>query len=182
MITVSQIQEAFGAEEDLGRVFIREARADDREALRDMFDRSSRETIYFRFHIPWPTVPDWAIDLLVDGAGMGRRVIVAVAGAKIVGHAMYVIDERDGREAEVAVVVEDGRRSSGVGRRLMSEIADDARRAGVETLTCVTLGDNYRLLSIARRAFPGSRTSYVGGECRIRAPLTKNEGVSERRP
>jgi hypothetical protein len=33
-----------------------------------MFARCSQETIYLRFHVAWPTVPEWAIGLLV-GAG-----------------------------------------------------------------------------------------------------------------
>ena len=181
----NRTQATFGVEDGYRRGFaspggvdlVRETMPGDAGKLRRMFARCSRETIYFRFHTPWPTVPEWAIELLV-GAGeaeRNRQAIVAVAGTEIAGHAMYVRDERDEREAEVAAVVEDGQRSSGVGRILLSEIAREARRAGVETLTCTTLGNNYRLLSTVRRAFPGSRTSYVGGECRIRVPLTRLE-------
>jgi hypothetical protein len=39
-----------------------------------------------RFHMAWPTVPEWAIDLLA-GSGDGDRdgrAIVAVAGTEIV--------------------------------------------------------------------------------------------------
>jgi GNAT superfamily N-acetyltransferase len=151
----------------------REAVPEDADRLRRMFARCSRETIYLRFHASWPTVPEWAIGLLLAGAESGRdgRSIVAVAGTEIAGQAMYVRDPRDGREAEVAAVVEDRHQSGGVGRLLLSEIAAEARRAGFETLTCTTLGDNYRLLSIVSRLFPGSRTSYAGGECSIRVPL-----------
>jgi GNAT superfamily N-acetyltransferase len=53
---------------------------------------------------------------------------VAVAGTEIAGQAMYVRDPRDGREAEVAAVVEDRHQSGGVGRLLLSEIAAEARR------------------------------------------------------
>lgn len=154
---------------------VREATLDDTGRLRDMLARCSRQTIYLRFYVAWPTVPGWAIELLAgagDIQGEGRAV-VAVEGEKIIGHAMYVKDPSDDREAEVAVVVEDGWQSSGVGRLLVSEITGEARRTGVEVLTCTTLGENYRLQDLVRRAFPGSRASYADGACSIRMPLTR---------
>ncbi len=166
-------------------ILIREVRPEDAGRLREMFARCSQETIYLRFHLPRPTVPEWAIELLA-GVGDTHRdgwAIVAVDGTEIVGHAMYVRDQGDGREAEVAVVVEDGRQSSGVGRLLLSEIAGEARRAGVEAFTCTMLGVNYRLQAIVRRSFPGSRMSYASGACSIRAPLvmpTTEEKASNR--
>jgi hypothetical protein len=74
------------------------------------------------------------------------------------------------------VIVEDGRRSSGVGRLLLSEIAGEARRTGVEVLTCTALGDNYRLLEVARRVFPNVRLSFSGGACYMRLPLGRHGG------
>ena len=158
-------------------VLLREAVPEDTSGLQSMFVRCSRETIYLRFHMAWPTVPGWAVELLVGAGFVDRdsRAIVAVEGENIVGHAMYVKEQAEAREAEVAVIVEDGRNSSGVGRLLLSRITEEARRAGVEVLTCTTLGDNYRLLSIVRRAFPESHTSYADGTCSIRVPLTPPE-------
>jgi hypothetical protein len=62
------------------------------ERLRRMFARCSAETIYCRFHLPLPIVPEALADLLV-GAGRdsrGGRLVVAAHGDKIVGHAMLV--------------------------------------------------------------------------------------------
>ncbi|HEY6750315.1 MAG TPA: GNAT family N-acetyltransferase [Rubrobacteraceae bacterium] len=168
----------FGGGNDHRRVSVREMRPEDAGGLRRMFARCSQETIYLRFHMAWPTVPEWAIGLLVGAGDVDRdgQAIVAVAGTEIVGHAMYVKDRSDDREAEVAVIVEDGRRSSGVGRLLLSEIAGEARRTGVEVLTCTALGDNYRLLEVARRVFPNVRLSFSGGSCYIRLPLGRHGG------
>lgn len=160
------------------RVSVREVRPEDSGKLRRMFARCSRETIYLRFHMAWPTIPEWMIGLLVgaEDGDHGVRSIVAVAGTEIVGHAMYVKDRSDDREAEIAVVVEDGRRSSGVGRLLLSEIAREARRADVEMLTCTTLGENYRIQQIVRRVFPHVRLSFSGGACYMRLPLVRRGG------
>lgn len=163
---------------DGDEVLVRETVPEDARGLQETFVRCSRETIYLRFHMAWLTVPEWAIELLMGAGDIDRdgRAIVALEGEKIVGHAMYVKDSEDDREAEVAVIVEDGRQSGGVGRLLLSRITREARRVGVEVLTCTTLGNNYRLLSIVRRAFPGSRTSYADGACKVRIPLKRPEG------
>ena len=155
-----------------GEVLVREANPEDAEGLRGMFARCSRETIYLRFHLPAPTVPEGTIRLLLTAAERGGA-LVAVDGGEIVGHAMYAREGEDYRkEAEAAVVVEDGRRSGGLGALLLLRIAEEARGSGVETLTCTTLGDNYRLLRLVRRVFPAARTSYAGGTCSIRVPLS----------
>ena len=154
-----------------GEILVREAYPEDAEGLRRMFARCSQETIYLRFHLPAPTVPESAVGLLAGPASHGGSTLIAVGGGEIFGHAMYARDEKDGREAEAAVVVEDGQRSRGLGALLLQQIAREARRSGVETLTCVTLGDNYRLLRLLRRVFPGAHTSYAGGACSIRVPL-----------
>lgn len=155
-----------------GEVLVRGAHPEDADGLRRMFARCSRETIYLRFHLPAPSLPESLIGLLVKAAERGGGALVAVDGGEIVGHAMYARDGEDDREAEAAVVVEDGGRSRGLGELLLLEIAEEARRSGVETLTCATLGDNYRLLRLVRRIFPSARTSYAGGACSIRVPLS----------
>jgi GNAT superfamily N-acetyltransferase len=154
---------------DGGEVLVREATPGDAEGLRGMFARCSPETIYLRFQLPVPTVPEWAIGLLVGAAERGGRAIVALVGGEIVGHAMYARYDEDGREAEVAVVVEDGWRSLGLGALLLSEIAEGARRDAVEALTCTTLGENRGILELVRRVLPNARTSFGGGACVIRA-------------
>lgn len=164
-------------------ILVREAHPEDTQGLRRMFARCSRETIYLRFHLPAPTVPESTIGLLAGAASHRGGTLIAVGGGEIFGHAMYARDEKDDREAEAAVVVEDGQRSRGLGALLLQEIAREARRSGVETLTCVTLGDNYRLLRLLRRVFPGAHTSYAGGACSIRVPLSAartGQGDAER--
>jgi GNAT superfamily N-acetyltransferase len=162
---------------DGGEVLVREAVMDDAEGLRRMFERCSQKTVYQRFHTPWTRVPSWAVALLVGTAERDGGTLVASEGGEIVGHAMFVIGAENNREAEVAVVVEDGRRSVGLGGLLLREIAEEAREAGVEVLTCATLGDNYRLLELVRRTFPNVLTSYSGGACSIRVPLAGDEPV-----
>ena len=85
---------------------IRVAAPRDAERLRGMFSRASSETIYRRFHMPYPNVPGWMLALMLDADHPDKEALVAVAEGEIVGHAMCV-RLGDGSEAEVAIIVED---------------------------------------------------------------------------
>src|SRR5215211_8761546 len=119
----------------------------DSEKLRGMFSRTSSETIYRRFHLPYPEVPEWMIALML-GADHHIEALVAVTEEKVVGHAMYV-RLGDGTEAELAIIVEDEWQSKGVGKSLLSELAQRARLRGVEIFTGEVLATNRPMLGLA---------------------------------
>ena len=154
-----------------GGVVIRRATHDDADGLRAMFVRSSARTIYLRFHLPYRVVPEPLIERLCGTNGRGGGAFVAVSGDKIVGHVMYAMEECNQSEAEVALVVEDGRQGSGLGKRLLTVASEEARRAGVDALTCFTLRENRRVLDLARGALPGVHARCADGTLRIRVPL-----------
>jgi hypothetical protein len=79
-----------------------------------------------------------------------------------------VKDPSDGREAEVAVVVEEARRSRVMDRLLLLGIAGEVRRVDVEMFTCTTPQVNYQAHAIVSQR----SKSHVGGTCSIRVPLT----------
>ena len=148
----------------------------DAERLGQMFSRCSAETIFYRFHLPFPRVPREMLERLVNVDSHLGSAIVAEVDGEIVGHAMYAGEAEGDREAEVAVVVEDGRSSGGVGRRLLAGIRQEAVRAGIDTLLCTTLADNLRIQEVARRTFPGARITFSGGVCDMRLPLGQSTG------
>jgi GNAT superfamily N-acetyltransferase len=150
--------------EDGRAVLIRPASSGDADSLRAMFARLSPETIYRRFHSPFPRVPEWAVARFLEGG----EVLVAVAGEEMVGHAMGV-RSADGREAEIAVLVEDAWQSAGVGKLLLSGLAAEARKRGVEVLTCEALGENLRVLDLVNSLFSEVGYAVAGGARLIRA-------------
>jgi GNAT superfamily N-acetyltransferase len=150
-----------------GSVSVRGLSAGDEDGLRAMFRRLSRETIYRRFLMPYPRVPEsLAVHLARHTDG---RSLVAVGGGGIVGHAMYAGETGD--EAEVAIVVEDGWQSRGVGKRLLAELARRAAGRGVETFTGVALGENRRVLDLVDAVFAGAGYEIRAGSYDIHMPL-----------
>jgi len=136
---------------DVRAVSIRVATPDDKENLRRMFSRLSSKSIYRRFHLPYRRVPEQMLNLMLD-VDHHKESLLAVAEEEIVGHAMYVKLANSG-DAEVAFVVEDEWQSKGVGKLLLSEIAEKARRRDIETFTGQVLGENRRVLGLLNAVF-----------------------------
>jgi GNAT superfamily N-acetyltransferase len=163
-----------GQEPRIGtQVSIRVAAPRDAEGLRAMFSRVSPETIYRRFHVPYPDVPERTLALMSGVEDQhDKESLVAVAGGEIVGHAMYA-RLGDGGEAEMAIIVEDAWQSKGVGKLLLSELAERARLRGVESFTGEVLGENRRMLGLAATMFAGTRYAIRDGVYHVRMPLGK---------
>ena len=138
---------------DARAVSIRPATPNDKEKLRKMLSRLSSKTIYRRFHLVYPRVPERMLDLMLDVDHYDKQSLFAVAeNDEIVGHAMYA-KLADSGDAEVAFVVEDEWQSKGVGKVLLAEIAEKARLRGVETFSGQVLGENRRVLGLLDAVF-----------------------------
>jgi acetyltransferase len=152
------------------QAYIRIATSSDGEKLRAMFARSSQKTIYRRFHIPYPEVPDWMVTLMLQADHHDKESLVAVAEEKIVGHAMYAREGDDG-EAEMAILVEDEWQSRGIGKSLLSELEERARPRGIGVFVGEVLGENRPMLGLAARSFAGTGYAIEGGVYQVRMPL-----------
>lgn len=154
-------------------VLVRPVSPGDEEGLGEMLSRLSQESIYLRFHAPYPRVPGWAAVSFADANRPDGESLVAVADGEIVGHAMYV---RQGEEeAEFAVVVEDRWQARGVGKRLLRVLAASASDRGVETIPGAVLGENRRMLGLVRSTFAGVGYAIGDGAYQMKVPLRTPE-------
>ena len=155
---------------DVHAVSIRVATADDKEKLRRMFSRLSSKSIYRRFHLPYSEVPEQTLALILDIDHRDKKSLVALAEEEIIAHVMYV---RLGasRDAEVAFVVEEGWQSKGVGKLLLTHIAEEALLRGVDTFTGEVLGENRRVLSLLNAVFADVEYVIRDGLYHFRVPL-----------
>jgi L-amino acid N-acyltransferase YncA len=129
---------------------------EDRALLYRMWPRLSRDTVYRRFHAPVRTLPDEAVRHLVTVDHDSREAVVAVVGGEVVGVARYDRSPTDPATAEFAIVVEDAWQGAGLGRQLLVELIELARRRGVHTLTASVQRDNDRVIGLIRHLLPGS--------------------------
>jgi GNAT superfamily N-acetyltransferase len=151
-------------------VLVRSASQEDEEGLRRMLSRLSRETVHLRFHAPLPRAPEWAVAMFMNSDRRYGESLVAVAGGEVVGHAMYARQD-GGDTAEFAIVVEDRCQARGIGKLLLSALAESAGREGIKCFTGAVLGENRRMFGLLRSAFDRIGYAMEDGAYVVSAPL-----------
>jgi len=96
--------------------------------------------------------------------------LVAVSDEEVVGHAMYVRED-GGDSAEFAIVVEDRCQEKGLGKLLLSALAEKAGREGVKSFTGAVLKENRRMFGLVRSVFEKVAYAIEDGDYAISAPL-----------
>jgi GNAT superfamily N-acetyltransferase len=150
---------------------LRELHAGDEDALRRLFYRLSPETVRLRFLQPVATPSERVLHYLADVDHDRRQALAAVFDGELVGVARYDRLREDPDKAEVAVVVEDAWQGRGVGKVLLDALAKDARAHGVVSLLGTVMGENRRMLAVAKRLAPQSRARIDHGEWEVETPL-----------
>jgi GNAT superfamily N-acetyltransferase len=107
-------------------------RSGERAPVLEVFDGLSDRSRRLRFLGAKPRLLESDVRHLVDVGCCGREAVVAIdptTGATV-GLARFVRDE-DAPEAEVAFEVVDAWQGNGIGKRLLAELADQAREQGI---------------------------------------------------
>jgi ribosomal protein S18 acetylase RimI-like enzyme len=140
---------------------IRALRDGDTETVSALFTRLGDRSRERRFCGAKPRLSDIELATLAR-VDRDRHVLVGYVDGdpEPAGIARLV---RDGDSAEIAFAVADAHQSRGIGSVLASELAADARAAGITHLTATVCGDNPRVIALLKRL--GSlQMSWRGGE------------------
>jgi GNAT superfamily N-acetyltransferase len=143
------------------------ATRDDVGAVRALHERCSPQTLERRFHVPVSHVPERLVRALVEPE-QGWS-IVAEQHDEVIGHG--VAGELSAVQVEVGLLVDDAFQGTGVGTRLMRDLADLAAERGYRSMLCSVEPDNESVLPTVRRAGLDCVTSYVDGVLEIDVPL-----------
>jgi GNAT superfamily N-acetyltransferase len=139
----------------------------DLEQVTAMHRRCSPETLHRRFHVPLPAVPERLVRrLLAPGTGWS---LLAEQYGEVVGLASA--GPLSDSELEVGLIVEDAHQGTGVGSRLLRDVAAEARTRGYAGIVCVTQPDNESMLRTVRRAGLEGSTRRTDGVVEIAIPL-----------
>jgi RimJ/RimL family protein N-acetyltransferase len=135
------------------RVRLREIRPDDRDEVRQAFDRLSGESRYMRFMSsmkePSPRLLERTVNPQERELGLVAEVD-AGDGIDIVAGARYYI-LADGETCEFAVTVADEWQRVGLASRMMRELIEGARARGLKHMEGFVLAGNGGMLNLARR-------------------------------
>ena len=136
------------------RVRIREIRPDDRDEVRQAFDRLSSESRYTRFMSFVKELSPQMLERVVHPPAERELALVAEVdapdGIDIVAGARYYI-QGDGDSCEFAITVVDGWQGAGLASRLMRELIRYARGRGLKRMDGFVLTQNNSMLNLARR-------------------------------
>jgi GNAT superfamily N-acetyltransferase len=151
-------------------ILIRSVSSEDEDGLRRMLSRLSRKSVYLRFHAPLPRAPEWAVAMFANSDRRYGESLIAVTDGEVVGHAMYA--RQDGGDvAEFAIVVEDRCQDRGIGKQLLSSLAEKAGREGVRSFTGSVLGENRRMFGLVRSVFERVGYAMEDGAYAVSVPL-----------
>jgi len=136
-------------------VRVRPLRHDEGDLLDTVFARLSPHSRYLRFHSPIDDLSASTRRALLAVDGRDHLALVAFSRRREpIGIARLVRNRLRPDEAEVAVEVVDAWQRRGVGRLLLTALADRAERAGVKRVLALVLYENTAALALLRSVFP----------------------------
>lgn len=136
--------------DDCRRFVLRRLRPGDLEALRRAFLRLTPEEVEYRFFHRSRGLPA-SVQAQVRGLDPARDAAFVLEDAgEIRAVADLHVDRRDAAEAEFGLIVGKAIAGRGIGRRLMLQLIDEARRRGLAALYGNVRADNARMLELCR--------------------------------
>ncbi|MBA2964357.1 MULTISPECIES: GNAT family N-acetyltransferase [Ramlibacter] len=136
-------------------VFVRRARHEDVQCMRDFVQQLSSTSRRNRFHGVVSGDSPQLLNTLLDDDRERHGAWVACVwgpnGEQIIGEGgWHIVDAAQGR-AELGLSVLDSWQGSGVAHALMTKLIDGAREAGVQSLYGEVLESNERMLAFMQR-------------------------------
>lgn len=158
---------------DGARVTLRPITSDDKDRLREAFERLGEESRYRRFFSPMPALSPATLRYLTEIDHHDHEALVAqdASTGEGLGVARYVrAHDAPRHEAEAAITVVDDWQGRGLGGVLLHALADRARDEGITTFTALVQADNPRAIR-ALSALGETQRSWDGGNTLLRIAL-----------
>ena len=126
---------------------LRSVRPEDRDRLIELYERLSPESRRFRF---FATTSGYEAEVsrLLQADRKRDCVLVAEAGGRISGVAVYFRDPQAPERAEVAFAIADALQGRGVGTRMLEVLAGIAREQRIATFDAFVLSDNRQMMQV----------------------------------
>lgn len=148
--------------------------------LVDLFHHLSPETRRLRFHLYTERLPEekvWREAITLSNLDAQRHVAVVATildanGEECaVGVARFARATLEDREAEVAVVVRDDFQRKGLGRILLTQLADKARELGITHFSGWVMAENVHLMKLIRKLEVKLESETRHGQRRVRVTI-----------
>lgn len=151
---------------------IRVFEAADLPRVEAMSRELSATSLYQRFFVGTPAIPTALLRQLARLDHEQQEAVVALVGTRVVGLAQYARAGGSPR-AELAVLVADSWQRMGVGRALVTRLADLALARGINVFDAAVLPDNDPARLGIAHLWPGALGTADEDSLNYRLPLTR---------
>ena len=127
---------------------IRSAWPDDVDAVRDMHQKLSPDSLYLRFFSMNPSAAEREARRLCREPAPDHAALLALLDGELMGCGSYECYDLPAQSAEVALAVADEMHNRGVGTLLLEHLISLARSRGLHAFTAETLSENALMLRV----------------------------------
>ena len=154
---------------------IRAARPDDLDAVRDMHEKLSPDSLYLRFFSMSPSAAEREARRLCREPAPDHAALLALLDGELIGCGSYEYDDPPSQSAEVALTVADDMHNRGVGMLLLEHLISLARSRGLHAFTAETLSENAPMLRVFADAGLQAHRALADGVYDLTFPLPAGE-------
>ncbi len=154
---------------------IRPARPDDLDAVREMHEKLSPDSLYLRFFSMSPRAAEQEARRLCREPAPDHAALLAVLDGEPIGCGSYECDGLPSQSAEVAFTVADDMHHRGVGMLLLEHLISLARSGGLRAFTAETLSENAPMLRVFADAGLQTHRALADGVYDLTFPLPAGE-------
>ena len=154
---------------------IRPARPDDFDAVRDMHEKLSPDSLYLRFFSMSPRAAEREARRICRPPAPDHAALLALLDGELIGCGSYECDDLPSRSAEVAFTVADDMHNRGVGMLLLEHLISLARSRGLRAFTAETLSENAPMLRVFADAGLQAHRALADGVYDLTFPLPTGE-------
>ena len=154
---------------------IRPARPDDLDAVRDMHQKLSPDSLYLRFFSMNPSAAEREARRLCREPAPDHAALLALLDGELIGCGSYECDDPPSQSAEVALAVADDMHNRGVGMLLLEHLISLARSRGLHAFTAETLSENALMLRVFADAGLQAHRALADGVYDLTFPLPAGE-------
>jgi GNAT superfamily N-acetyltransferase len=161
-------------------VQLRLVEKDDAALLVDLFHQLSPETRRLRFHLYTERIPEeqvWREAILLSNLDPQRHVAIVATVVEAdgeehaIGVARFARATLQDQEAEAAIVIRDDFQRKGLGRVLLTKLAEKARELGITHFAGWVLAENIHLMKLIKKLEVKVETEIRHGERKVRVAI-----------
>ena len=149
--------------------------------MRRLFYRFSDEAIYYRYFHSVNIMPHSKMQEYVNVNWENEMSIVGLVGEPgfgiIISEARYLVDA-SGKQAEVAIVVDEKYNGLGIATYMIDLLRQIGRKKGIGVFVADILFSNRIIMKVFRKVFPNLKSEFKEGTYSLIMPLSKEDALS----